>query len=92
MLGLQGGFTKYCCFLYLWDIRDTKNHYKVKGWPNRTDFVMFFMVNITYKTWFDENFVKAMDKNGKRFLYLKSVFSKLSDPKLNEGIFVSPKI
>ena len=32
-------------------------------------------------------FVKAMDKNGKGFLYLKSVFSKLSDPKSNEGRF-----
>ena len=27
-----------------------------------------------------------MDINGKGILYLKSVFSKLSDPKLKEGI------
>lgn len=39
-----------------------------------------------------KNFVKAMDKNGEGFLYLKSIFSKLSDAKLKEGIFIGPQI
>lgn len=107
LLGLQGGFTKYCCFLCLWDSRDTKNHYKVKDWPKRTDFVCG-KSNVKYeplipqenvilpplhiKLGLMKNFVKAMDQNGKGFLYLKSVFSNLSDAKLKEGIFVGPQI
>lgn len=39
-----------------------------------------------------KNFVKAMNKEGDGFLYLKTVFSKLSDAKLKEGIFVGPQI
>lgn len=39
-----------------------------------------------------KNFVKAMDKNGDGFTYLKSVFPKISDAKLKEGIFVGPQI
>ena len=27
LLGVQLGYTKYCCFLCEWDIRDKKNHY-----------------------------------------------------------------
>ena len=30
LLGMQGGFTKYCCFLCLWDSRATSEHYVVK--------------------------------------------------------------
>ena len=29
LMGLQSGFTKFLCFLFLWDSRDTKEHYKV---------------------------------------------------------------
>jgi len=27
LLGLQLGYTKFCCFLCDWDIRDRKHHY-----------------------------------------------------------------
>jgi len=27
LLGMQLGYTKYCCFLCEWDNRDKKNHY-----------------------------------------------------------------
>jgi len=33
--GMQGGYTKYCCFLCLWDSRDTNQHYKQEKWPER---------------------------------------------------------
>jgi len=36
LLGMQLGYTKYCCFLYEWDSRDKKNHYVSKQWPKRT--------------------------------------------------------
>lgn len=39
-----------------------------------------------------KNFVKAIDKNGQRFSYLKEKYPKLSDTKIKEGIFVEPQI
>jgi hypothetical protein len=36
LLGMQLGYTKYCCFLCEWDSRDKKNHYVHKLWPKRT--------------------------------------------------------
>jgi len=35
LMGMQGGFTKYCCFLCLWDSRATGDHYNVHDWPLR---------------------------------------------------------
>ena len=35
--GLQGGFTKFPCFLCLWDSRDTEAHYRRRDWPERTE-------------------------------------------------------
>jgi len=36
LLGMQLGYTKYCCLLCEWDSRDKKNHYVNKLWPKRT--------------------------------------------------------
>jgi len=36
LLGMQLGYTKYCCSLCEWDSRDKKNHYVNKVWPKRT--------------------------------------------------------
>jgi hypothetical protein len=32
LLGLQLGYTEYCCFLCGWDSRDRKFHYIQKQW------------------------------------------------------------
>lgn len=39
-----------------------------------------------------KNFVKAMNKNGAAFQYLRQKFPRLSDAKVKEGIFVGPQI
>jgi len=39
-----------------------------------------------------KNFVKALDKNGAGFYCLKEKFSRVSDSKIIEGIFVGPQI
>jgi len=36
LLGMQLGYTKYCCFLCEWGGRNKKNHYVNKLWPKRT--------------------------------------------------------
>ena len=38
LMGLQGGFSKFPCFLCLWDSRKTSLHYKVKNWPLRSSY------------------------------------------------------
>jgi len=35
LLGMQLGYTKYCCFLCEWDSRDKKKHHVNKLWPIR---------------------------------------------------------
>jgi len=35
LLGLQQGFTKYCCFICEWDSRARSLHYSRKYWPAR---------------------------------------------------------
>ena len=37
LLGLQAGYTKYSCFLCLWDSRAATEHYKRIDWPLRTE-------------------------------------------------------
>ena len=39
LMGLQGGFTKYPGYLFLWDSRDTDAHYHdQREWPEGTEF------------------------------------------------------
>ena len=37
LLGQQGGYTKYSCFLYLWNSRADNQHYSRKQWPLREE-------------------------------------------------------
>jgi len=39
LLGLQLGYTKFCCFLSEWDGRDRKHHYIQKQWPKQVLFI-----------------------------------------------------
>ena len=39
LVGMQAGFTKYCCFLCLWDSRAVSQHYKQKDWGSRSTFI-----------------------------------------------------
>lgn len=81
MVGLQGGFTKYCFFFCLLYSRYTKNHYASKNLLKRIDFVVNQMLNenllFLKRMWtfhqlgLTKNCVKAiMDKSGEGFLNL----------------------
>lgn len=39
ILGLQTGYTKYCCFLCEWDSRARSEHYVVQNWSLRIGYV-----------------------------------------------------
>lgn len=97
--GMQGGFTKYPCYLCEWDSRDRKNHYVQKEWPCRThslgkrnvineqlvDVSQIILPPLHIKLGLMKQFVKALDKTGSTFLYLKEQFPKLSEAKIKEG-------
>lgn len=106
LLGMQLGFTKYCCFLCLWDSRDRKSHYKKVNWPTRdlnpneknvvdkplVDSKDVLLPPLHIKLGLMKNFVKAMDQEGQAFKYLRAKFPRLSDAKVKEGIFIGPQI
>jgi hypothetical protein len=91
LLGLQLGYTKYCCFLGEWDSRDIKNRYIQKQWPKRDSLIpgnknvlnnplvnpeKVFLPPLHIRLGLMRNFVKAINKNGAGFMYLKHTFLK----------------
>lgn len=107
LMGLQGGFTKFPCFLCLWDSRDTKAHYHRRDWPQRTEFTVgksnvkweplieptkVLMPPLHIKLGLVKQFVKALDKESAAFKYLEDLFPRLSEAKVKAGIFVGPQI
>lgn len=107
LCGMQGGYTKYCCFLCLWDSRAREHHYRRKNWPERKN-VTVGKDNIKYvplvqkeniilpalhiKLGLIKNFVKALNKEGEVFSFLRTLFPQLSIAKIKEGVFDGPHI
>lgn len=107
LLGLQLGFTKYCCFMCEWDSRDRKQHYIKRDWPRRKSLVPgeknvahvplidpqnVYLPPLHIKLGLIKNFVKAMPKEGAGFQYIRNKFPGISEMKIKEGIFVGPQI
>lgn len=107
LTGLQQGYTKFMCFLCKWDSRARKEHYVRKDWPKRDSFTVgrenvknsplvgmdkIILPPLHIKLGLFKNFVKALQKEGPAFHYLKLVFPNLSDAKIKEGVFVGPQI
>lgn len=107
VLGLQGGYTKFPCFLCLWDSRADEQHYIQHDWPSRSglapgshNVVAHALVNpenillppLHIKLGLFKNFVKALDRKSKAFNFLKEKFPKVSETKINAGIFEGPQI
>ena len=107
LLGQQGGFTKYPCFLCLWDSRARNKHYKQKEWPVRESLVVgesnvinealvkrekIIFPPLHIKLGLMKQFVKALDEEGYCFQYLRSSFPALSEEKVKAGIFDGPQI
>jgi len=96
LLGMQLGYTKYCCSLCEWDSRDKKNHYVNKLWPKRTSLTpgeenvvntplvlpeRIYLPHLHVNLGLMKNFVKGMDKTGRAFQYLRNKFPNVSDGK-----------
>ena len=104
LMGMQGGFTKHCCFLCLWNSLATKEHYIRRDWPVRKSYLTgvaniknvplvdtqnILLPPFHVKLGIIKNFVKAMGKsNFNGFAFLCKKFSSIRQAKLQEGIFV----
>jgi len=90
----------------MFDNQDRANHYKIKAWPARplltpgsSNIVKRSLVDpdkilpsLHIKLGLMKQFVKALDKEGRCFKYLESVFTNVTVVKLKEGIFDGPQI
>lgn len=108
LLGMQKGYTKYMCFLCLWDSRATDQHYCTKTWPSRNEFEpgkanvedmplvdpkKILLPPLHIKLGLAKQFIKQLKHDGKAFQYLKTdLFPRLSEAKLKEGVLVGPQI
>ena len=105
LTGLQGGYTKYCCFLCLWDSRARAEHYTRNNWPARVNRApgqaniknaslvhpnKILLPSLHIKLGLFKNFVKALDVEGAARRLLKDIFPRLSAAKIKEGVFVGP--
>lgn len=101
ILGMQTGYTKYCCFLCEWDSRARSDHYIKQSWPLRSEYVLgqknvkneplvplekIILPPLHIKLGLIKNFVKALRKDGPGYQFLKTKFPTLSDAKIKEGI------
>lgn len=107
LLGMQLGYTKHCCFICEWDSRARDKHYLIKEWPRRASLLpgQKNVINVALvpsgkvllpplhiKLGLMKNFVKAMNKEGEGFKYMKDLFPRLTSAKIKEGIFNGPQI
>lgn len=101
--GMQSGYTKYCCFICLWDSRYRGGQYSRKRWPERTvrrvgaenianaplvPIESILLPPLHIKLGIVKNFVKALNREGPAFQILKTVFPRLSEAKLKEGNYI----
>lgn len=106
-LGLQGGYTKYSCFLCLWDSRADSEHYIRRQWPIRNELLpgkhnvinpslvskeKILLPPLHIKLGLAKQFVKALNKDSDAFIYIRNMFPKLSSAKVEAGIFTGPQI
>lgn len=91
----------------LFDSRDRENHFTKKKWPERislkpgssnvikpllVDETKIFIPPLHLKLCLMKQFVRALDKDGNCFKYVAQKMSKVSEAKLEAGIFDGPQI
>ena len=103
VLGLQGWYTTYPCFLCFWDSWADNQDYIRQEWPLRqrlkpglhniqshplVELNKILLPSLHIKWGVMKNFMKAIDWEGNRFVFLQ----ELSIEKFKAGIFDSPQI
>lgn len=103
LMGLQSGYTKYPCFLCLWDSRAYCVHWSKNEWPVRTGYEIneynvkhaplvdpddIILPALHIKLGIMRVFVKALGDDHPAIDFLHNMFPTLSRLKITEGIFV----
>lgn len=106
-LGLQGGYTKYSCFLCLWNSRASGEHYTTREWPARESLTpgaynvlhealvpreKILLPPLHIKLGLVKQFVTALDRQSETFQHICSMFPTKSDAKLKAGVFIGPEV
>jgi hypothetical protein len=96
LLGLQQGYTKFCCFLCEWDSRAKTSHYKRRDWPSQqslepgtknvqllplVESSNILLPPLHIKLGLMKNLVLAMDQTRPAFRYLTEKFPGISAAK-----------
>lgn len=99
--GMQAGYVKYGCFLCKWDSRWKGNQYSKKQWEPRVEGELgeynifnpplvttekILLPPLHIKLGVVKNFVKSLDIHGEPLNFLKTLFPKLSEAKIKEGM------
>ena len=106
MLGQQGGYTKYSCFLCLWNSRADNQHYSRKQWPLREELTpgahnairqalvlreKILLPTLHIKLGLAKQFAKALKSDSEAFKHVQAMFPKLSQAKVKGDIFTGPQ-
>jgi len=107
LLGQQGGYTKYPCFLCLWDSRAKQEHWIRKVWSTRENMVIgesniireplvgrekIISPPMHIKLGLMKQFMKALDHDSPCFAYIGLKKRGVSSEKLKAGILDGPQI
>ena len=107
LMGMQGGFTKFPCYLCLWDSRNRDLYYKQRNWPLRTGFVVgahnvkqeplvepkkVLMPPLHIKVGLIKQFVTKLNPESRAFKHIQELFPKLSEAKVKAGVFVGRQV
>lgn len=107
LLGQQKGFTKFPCYLCMWDSRARNKHWIQKEWPVRqtleagmpnivSDPIVsrekIILPPLHIKLGLMKQFVKALNIENECFQYIVSSFPALSYEKIKAGVFDGPQI
>lgn len=107
LLGQQSGYTKFPCFICLWDSRAKQEHWVRKNWPLRENMEpgkhnivhnslvardKIILPPLHIKLGIMKQFVKSLDKDGNCFSYICQKFPQLTMEKIKAGIFDGPQI
>jgi len=101
LTGMQSGYVKHGCFLCNWDSRWSGNQYSRKDWvmraeeeigqlniinPRLVPLDKILIPPLHIKLGVVKNFIKSIDAKGPALPYLKTLFPKLSEAKIKEGM------
>ena len=107
LLGQQKGFTKFPCFLCMWDSRARDRYWAQKDWPIRDtheagmpNIIQDSIVNrdkiifppLQIKLGLMKQFVKALETEGECFQHIITALPELSFEKIRAGVFDGPQI